>query len=170
MKLLGAILLIGISTYLGFEFSSRLNKRPKIIRQLKSSLLILEAEILYSQTKLEDSFQVISKQIEEPTKALYRKLYKKMRGYQGDFSVLWNSLVSQLIRSTSLTKIEKEILINFGKTLGKYDISQQEKYIKVTINHLDRALEEAESRRKDLGNMSKTLGILFGIFLVILLF
>jgi len=169
MKWLGAILLIIIFTMIGFEFSSRLNKRPKHIRQIKSALFILEAEILYSHSKLQDSFKMISKQIDNPTKQLFLNVYKNLASFNGDLSNLWKKCVSNYVKEAYLSNVEKEILIQFGKTLGQYDVVQQQKYIKVTIEHLDRTLEEAEKKKNEYGNMAKTLGILFGIFIVILL-
>lgn len=66
MKWIGALLLIGTATLAGFEWSSRLTKRPKHIRELKSALQILEAEIIYSQVALFDAFLSVSRKIPNP--------------------------------------------------------------------------------------------------------
>lgn len=169
MKWIGAIILILISTIIGFEFSSKFNKRPEQIQQLKNALNILEAEILYSQTKLKDAFYIISKQIPMPTQELFQLAYQKLSSNEADLFTLWNDSINKYIQKSALTKKEKEILLQFGVTLGQYDVSQQQKYITVTIQHLNRILDEAERKRDKYGNMSKTLGILSGIFIVILL-
>jgi len=170
MKWLGAALLIIVCSMLGFEYSSRLNKRPEHIRQIKSSLLILEAEIQYSQSKLQDSFKVIASQVPSPTNQLFFNLYHKLYKFHGDLADLWKACIKEYVKTSSLTTFEQEVLVQFGNTLGQYDVNQQGKYISVTINHLDRLLNEAEQKRKKYSNLTKTLGVLLGLFIVLLLF
>ena len=51
-KLIGAILIIVATTWTGFEAARHLSERPKQLRQLKSALQSLEAEIMYGHTPL----------------------------------------------------------------------------------------------------------------------
>ena len=52
VKLLGAIFIILATTWTGFEAAKHLSERPKQLRQLKSALQSLEAEIMYGHTPL----------------------------------------------------------------------------------------------------------------------
>src|SRR5699024_11574734 len=79
MKWLGAILFLGVSSWVGFEWSRKFSKRPQHIRQLKNALQILEAEILYSQLPLRDAFLTISKQIPHPTRSFFSVLSEQMK-------------------------------------------------------------------------------------------
>lgn len=169
MKWFGAIILIAISTIIGFEFSRRLSNRPNHINQVKNALLILEAEIVYSQAKLQEAFKVVASQIPKPTEQLFLNTYQLLEKNEMNLIDIWKESVTTFMQKSSLTKTEEEILIQFGKTLGQYDISQQQKYISVTIHHLDRLLREAELIRDKYGKMAKSLGVLTGIFVVLLL-
>lgn len=168
MKWVGAILLICATTLIGFELAKRLSNRPKEIRQLKSALHILEAEIVYSQAPLALAFDKIANQLAEPVSELFYSVAIELQT-ASDLTQTWNNQVDQFLKRSSLGPDEEEVLKQFGKTLGQHDITQQKKYIKLALTHLDRVLTEAQENNLRYGKMFKNLGILAGLFLVLLL-
>lgn len=169
MKWAGALLIIGITTWIGFDYSQQLAKRPKHIRQVKSALQILEAEILYSQSPLVEAFENIAQQVPHPLKSFFQLLVHRMQTQVFDLNELWDSGVNQLMAHSSLKANEAEILKQFGRTLGQHDVNQQQKHIQLTIHHLERELQEARDEQNKYSNMSKSLGFLSGVFVVLLL-
>lgn len=169
MEWIGALLLIGTTTWMGFEWSKRLSKRPKHIRQFKNALQILEAEILYSQLPLQDAFEMVAKQIPDPTKSFFGLLTERMDEERIELYSLWNENVDELMTISYLGESEKEILKQFGRTLGQHDFYQQQKHIQLTVNHLDRELEDARDNHNKYNKMAKSLGFLSGLFIVLLL-
>ncbi|HAM80267.1 stage III sporulation protein SpoIIIAB [Ornithinibacillus bavariensis] len=169
MKWIGALLFIGTTTWLGFDWSNRLAKRPKHIRHLINALQVLEAEILYSQLPLHEAFISIAKQIPDPIKAFFQLVAKRMEDNHIDFEVIWEDCVSALIEQSSLGQTEQEILVQFGRTLGQHDFTQQQKHIQLTIRHLERELHDAREEQDKYGKMAKNIGFLAGLFIVLLL-
>ncbi|RLL48107.1 stage III sporulation protein SpoAB [Oceanobacillus piezotolerans] len=169
MKWIGALLFISMTTWMGFEWSNRLMNRPKHIRQLKNALQILEAEMIYSQLPLKDVFFSISKQIPEPSKSFFKELGESIQEQPHHFYSFWTSSVDNLIVRSSLGSNEKEILYQFGRTIGQHDYYQQQKQIHLTLSHLERELEEARDNQFKYSKMAKSLGILAGLFVVLLL-
>ncbi|SES82954.1 stage III sporulation protein AB [Oceanobacillus limi] len=169
MKWIGALLFIGTTTWLGFEWSQNLTKRPKQIRQMKNALQILEAEILYSQLPLQEAFETIAKQIPEPSKTLFKSMSVSMEQRNIEFVTTWEKAVEELINISSLGSNEQEILNQFGRTLGQHDFTQQQKHIQLTISHLERELQDAIDDQNRYSKMAKSLGFLCGLFIVLLL-
>ncbi|TRM12679.1 stage III sporulation protein SpoAB [Lentibacillus cibarius] len=169
MKWIGALLFIGTTTLIGFEVSRKLNERPKHIREMKNALQILEAEILYSQLPLPEAFEIIARQIPEPLSTFFHELHVSMHNAGTDLYSVWDRCVNELLETSSLSDIEGEIVKQFGRTLGQHDFAQQQKHIHLTINHLDRQLEEARENQFKYGKMAKSLGVLCGLFVVLLL-
>ncbi|MEN1970122.1 stage III sporulation protein SpoIIIAB [Lentibacillus sp. N15] len=157
-----------MTTWIGFEISKRLDDRPKHIRQLKNALQILEAEILYSQLPLQEAFHTIAKQIPNPLQSFFRALSEGMKQDGVDLNHLWKQEIDVLMQTSSLGKIEQEILIQFGQTLGQHDFTQQQKHIQLTTSHLDRELAEARDDQYKYSKMAKSLGVLCGLFIVLL--
>lgn len=169
MKWIGALLTLGLTTWIGFDWSKKLENRPRQIRQLKNSLQILEAEMLYSQLPLKSVFKIISEKIPSPTRLFYETLAKKMEDKHFSFREIWHQSLDVLMRESSLGVNELEILRQFGQTLGQHDFTHQQKQIQLSITYLDRELEEARERYDQYAHMSKSLGFLLGLFIVILL-
>lgn len=171
MKWIGALLFISMTTWFGFYYSKQLYNRPKHIRYVKSSLQILEAEMMYSQLPLEEVFRILSKQAPSPIKAIFMDVYTSMQNNQSnvDFYTMWAKEMSRISDKTALGKNEYEILLQFGKTLGQHDLIQQQKNILLTQTHLQRELEMAQDQATTYGKMAKSLGVLSGIFVVLLL-
>ncbi|WP_077326913.1 stage III sporulation protein SpoIIIAB [Virgibacillus siamensis] len=169
MKWIGALIFIAATTWAGFQISKRLNERPKQIRQMKSALQILEAEILYSQLSLKDAFQTIARQVPGPVGNFFDQSGASLEGKNPDLHSDWNYCLNELLYVSSLGGNEGEILKQFGQTLGQHDFDQQQKYIQLTIKHLDRELEEARENQHRYSKMAKSLGLLCGLFIVILL-
>lgn len=170
MKWIGALLFISMTTWIGFEISKRIDDRPKHIRQLKNALQILEAEILYSQLPLQEAFLTIAKQIPNPSRSFFENLGEAMEKGDVELADLWERQVNVLMQQSSLKKIEQEILLQFGQTLGQHDFTQQQKQIQLTVTHLDRELAEARDDQYRYSKMAKSLGILCGLFIVLLFF
>ncbi|KKE80656.1 stage III sporulation protein SpoIIIAB [Oceanobacillus caeni] len=169
MNWIGALLLISTTTWLGFDWSNRLSNRPKQIRQLKNALQILEAEIVYSQLPLKEAFLNISRQIPEPTRFFFEEIGLSLQDKNIDFYIIWKEKVDALINNSSLAINEKEILYQFGRTIGQHDFYQQQKHIQLTLSHLERELEDAREEQYKYSKMAKSLGFLAGLFIVLLL-
>lgn len=169
MRWIGALILLSASTWIGFEIASQLNNRPKEIRQLKSALQIVEAEIVYSQAPLEEAFFVVAKQIPQPVSSFFEAISKDLQMRSVDFPASWDYRLGNFFSEVSLGDYEKEIMHQFGQTLGQHDITQQTKHIQLAFTHLDRALEEALDNQQRYGKMVKSLGFLAGLFIVLLL-
>lgn len=167
MKWIGALLLIGATTIAGFYMSLKFTERPKQIRLLIHSLQMIEAEMTYSQLPLYKLFYIVSEKTNDPLKSFFKNLAEELEGQVNNFYALWNREVNTLINHSSLKKSEADILNQFGKNLGQYNITEQQKQIHLTMTHLNRELEEAIEERDTYEKLTKSIGFLTGLFIVI---
>ncbi|WP_229720240.1 stage III sporulation protein SpoIIIAB [Oceanobacillus neutriphilus] len=168
LKWIGVLLLISMSTALGWEWGRALKQRPKHIQLFLQSLQILEAEMVYSQVPLQEAFQIIAKKLPNPIAPFYQELADALENKEKDFDEIWEECVQKLIGQSSLQKSELEILIQFGRTLGQHDIEQQQKHLKLTNLYLEEQWKNATERFNTYGRLSNVLGLLCGIFLALL--
>ncbi|WP_152658067.1 stage III sporulation protein SpoIIIAB [Oceanobacillus sp. CFH 90083] len=168
MKWIGVLLLISMSTALGWEWGKALKQRPRHIQLLLQSLQILEAEMVYSQVPLQEAFQIIGKKLRGPVALFYLELAKDLENKEKDFDDIWQGCAQRLIGRSSLQQSELEILIQFGRTLGQHDIEQQQKHLKLTNLYLEEQWKNATERFQTYGKLSNVLGLLCGIFLALL--
>ncbi|MFP7493666.1 stage III sporulation protein SpoIIIAB [Terribacillus saccharophilus] len=169
MKLVGAILVLIAATWAGFDLSRRLQQRPKQIRQLISSLQVMEAEILYSQTSIIETSENLAKQVPKPAAEFFHQLADQLQLHPEGLYECWEETTETWMSSTALKAAEKDIWLQFGRTLGQHDFEQQQKHIQLARTHLERELEEAEEANQRYGKMFRNLGFLTGLLIVLLL-
>ncbi len=170
MKWIGALLLICTTTWIGFDMSNRLGERTKQIRQFILSLQMLEAEIVYSQLTLQDIFRTVCNKTNYPINQFYGQMTDKLSDVVTDFLEVWDEALHKLIKISALKKNEQEIIKQFGRSLGQHSSIQQQKHITLAIHHLEQELDEAIEQRGKYEKMMRSLGILIGIFIVLILF
>ena len=170
MKWLGALLLISTTTYIGFDMSNRLSDRTKQIRQFILSLQMLEAEMEYSQLTLQQIFRTIGKKTTYPINNFYNQLAEHFDFVVTDFLDVWDQELDRLTTVSALKNNELEIMKQFGRNLGQHTFIQQQKHITLAIHHLQQQLDEANDQRVKYEKMMKSLGVLIGIFIVLILF
>lgn len=169
MKWIGALLFISMTTCIGLYVSKQLHDRPKHIRDVKSTLQIVEAEMMYSQHPLQEVFRILAAQAPVPIQSFFSRLYKRMDLPDEHFYTIWEEETIKLRSETALGKNEQEILLQFGKTLGQHDLIQQQKNIALAQTHLQRELEVAQEQASTYGHMARGLGVLSGLLIVLLL-
>lgn len=170
MKWAGALLCIAATSLIGFDMSRKLQMRSIQIRDLIHSLRLIEAEMAYSQMPLEMIFSAVSQKTREPVATFYATLATQLSGIVGDFPRLWDKELEALKVSAALQDSELTMMRQFGQSLGQHSFTQQQKQITLTMHHLERELEEANERRKKYEKMWRTLGVLTGLLIVLLLF
>ncbi|WP_062355958.1 stage III sporulation protein SpoIIIAB [Bacillus kwashiorkori] len=169
MKIIGAVFIIGATSWIGFEAARQLSERAKQLRLLKSALQSLEAEIMFGHAPLHEASRRIAKQLKEPLSQIFGKFSTYLLEQELTAKEAWDLSLINTWNETAMKQEELEILHQFGETLGKHDLIQQQKQIRLALTHLER--QETEAREKQLiyGKMMKSLGFLSGLLLVLLL-
>ncbi|MGM0874172.1 MAG: stage III sporulation protein SpoIIIAB [Bacillota bacterium] len=169
IKWMGAFLIIIATTWAGFEAAKHLSERTRQLRLLKVALQSLEAEIMYGHTSLIVAAQNISKQIPKPLSRFFEQFSKKLVKGHTSVKSSWEESLKEVWRFTALKQGEFEVLKQFGETLGQHDRISQQKHIKLALSHLEREEADAMDRQNRYERMVKSIGVLAGLLLVILL-
>lgn len=169
MMWLGAMMVLATSTWLGLEASKKLSLRPKQLRQIKVALQALEAEIMFGHTALSEATRHVGKHLKPPISTLFIHFSERLKDGRFSAGEAWARSLEEVWSNTALKESELEVLQQFGETLGRHDKIQQQKQIKLTLSHLEREESEARDEYLRYGNMTKSLGFLSGILLIILL-
>jgi stage III sporulation protein AB len=169
MKLLGAVIILLVTTWTGFEAAKHLSERPRQLRQLKVALQSLEAEIMYGHLPLFDACMNISKQMKKPLSWFFEDFAKRLKSGDQNVRDAWNESLLDIKRFTAFRQGEIEVLQQFGETLGQHDRASQQKHILLTLTHLEREELDAMEKQSKYEKMIKSLGFLSGLLLIVLL-
>ncbi len=171
LNMIGAVIVLITGALIGWYQASQYANRPKQIRQFIQAIQRLETEINYGFTPLPEALERISKSIHEPTSSIFHLAAEQLSFNNGKSTKdLWTLVISDHWRNTSMKLPEKEIVLQLGATLGISDRSDQMKHIHLTINQLQAEENMAKDEQNRYEKMWKSLGILGGALVVILMY
>lgn len=169
-KILGCIMVLFSSGFLGYVLSTDCRKRPQQLRELQSMLQIFENQISFLSDVLIEAFGRICSSCSSQTGIFFSDTAERlMYGKNLSAAQAWEEAVRENIKKTSLNKEDEEILVSFGKLLGSSDLEGQIKNIRLTLSQLKLQEQKAEESRTKNEGMYRSLGILGGIAVVIVL-
>jgi stage III sporulation protein AB len=170
VKIFGSFIVMAASTMLGYALARDCSKRPNDLRTLQALLQMFENEITYLSNLLSVAFGNICRSNKSTVAEFFSSTINILKKDSSkNASEAWEIAIGESISKTSLNKEDKEILVSFGKMLGNSDIEGQIKNIKLTLNQLKLQEQKAEESKKKNETMYRTLGVLGGIAIVVIL-
>ncbi len=166
---LGSLLVIGSASVLGWQLGDRYRKRRQQLEDIRLALQVLITEIEYGQVPLPEALQQAAKV--RPgigSKVLFKTadiLLEKTGQTPRD---AWKEALNQEATNTVLHTEDIDILLGLSVSLGASNTKDQLRYFKLTIQRLERMIEEASMAEASGVRLFRYLGVLGGILLVLL--
>lgn len=165
LKILNMISIIFICSYIGIDKAKTFSTRVFKLRNLKNSFNIFKTKLEFTYEPIKEIFTEISEIVYKNKSNMFKSYIENMK--KGEFEEAWNLAVAE--NSFSLSKDDIKIISNFGNLLGKTDLKGQINEIELANSFLDKQIVEAEEIRKKNDKLYKSLGIIIGITIVIVL-
>ena len=171
LKIIGGCIVLLSSSLAGRMLSNDFFARPKELRELQMCLLILKNEINFLSNLLSDAFKKIALSNKGTVGGFFQDTVKNLENQRNiSISEAWEAAVRSNLPYTALNSDDQEVLVSFGKMLGQSDVEGQMRNIDLTIEQLRLQQEKAEGARKKSAKLYRSLGLLGGAAVVILLF
>lgn len=153
------------SSAIGILVSKKYEERVNELKEFKNALNMFETKIKFTYEPIPEIFEEISKQIKSNTGKIFKLASSNMEVLAaGD---AWNMAVDTNI--LSINDEDRSILKNLSKLLGQTDVEGQINQIELTSKFLDEQIEKAEKEKLKSEKMYRTLGMVIGLAIVIIL-
>lgn len=170
MKIIGCILVVASSTGMGFFFSNEMRCRIENLKELRKLIGLLRGDIRYANTPLPEAIGSITRRQNGNFNNFFNDVGTKLRELSGHtFSEIWKEAVQKELIDTSLSKKDKLHIIQFGESLGYLDKDMQMNTIDLFISQLEDEIKELSKTVKEKAYLYKTLGIMGGVFIIIIM-
>ena len=170
LKLAGALLLVAAGALLGWMHAGRLAERPAQIRRLVRLLSQLETDIAYGLTPLPEAFGRIGRQATEPLASLFRTAAVRLERDGMAAPEAWRAALDSVWELTAMKNAEKEIMLSLGNTLGATDRDDQVRHLRLAVKQLESLEPEAVEEQRRYEKMWKSLGLLGGALVAVILY
>lgn len=153
------------SSSIGILISKKYEERVKELKEFKNALNMFKTKIKFTYEPIPEIFEQISKQIQTNTGRIFKLASCNMEVVTAGEA--WNMAVDT--NMLSINEEDRNILKNLSKLLGQTDLEGQISQIELTSNFLDEQIEKAEKEKLKSEKMYRTLGMVIGLGIVIIL-
>lgn len=153
------------SSLIGILISKKYKNRVLELKEFKNALNIFKTKIRYTYEPIPEIFKEISKVIEPNIGNVFKTASENMKLKRAGEA--WENAIE--IEGLNIYAEDKGILKKLSKLLGQTDIDGQISQIELTTSFLDEQISKAEIEKNKNEKMYKTLGIVFGMVIVIIL-
>ena len=150
---------------IGNIISKRYILRVKELKDFQNALNIIESKIKFTYEPLPEIFNQTSKLLSENISKIFIRASQNMKELSAEEA--WNKSIEK--SNTYLNKEDIENIKNFGKMLGKTDKEGQVSHLELTKTFIEIQIEKARKEEEKNSKLYKTLGVVCGLALVIIL-
>ena len=163
-KCIGCLMILVASCGIGVHYSEELKTYLIQLEELKKLFCLIKSELEYVKMPFVELFEKLESKVREPFRTWIHILSKKLESREhGVFDEIWCDTIKEGLGESKLKAEDIEELKNVGKNLEYIDnLNLYIEQLEYKIGHIRQAYQ---SKRK----LSRTLGIMGGIFLIILL-
>lgn len=166
MIFLKGVTLIGIvfvCSYIGILKAKTYENRVIELNKFENALVMFKSKIEFTYEPLKNIFEDISNVIYSNRNNIFLMTIQKEKNiYEA-----WSESIDENINN--LTKEDKDIIKMLGKLLGKTDIKGQVNEIVLTQGLIEKQIEKAELEKNKNVKLYKTMGVVLGIGICIIL-
>ena len=156
-KIIGSVLIVLSCTAFGVEKSRELSIHRKELEELQRLFVFIQKKLEYIKIPFEELFATMeSEWLLSVSKEL--KSFSKKTFYE-----VWTSSIDSYFQKTFLTKSELEELKQIGKQIG------QPEAIRLYLIQLENSIQNTREEEKEKKKLYQSMGILCGIFIVLVL-
>lgn len=150
---------------IGILISRKYVNRVNELREFKNALNIFKTKIRYTYEPIPEIFTEISENVDSNISNVFKCAAEKMNvcaaGEAWDLALKLDDL--------NIDDEDRNVLRNLSKLLGKTDLEGQLNQIEMTSDFLDKQIKKAEIQKDKSEKMYRTLGMIMGMAIVIIL-
>lgn len=171
LKTVGLCLIIVSGAGIGFSKSRELTLRVQALEKILQMVILLKGEIRYGNASLYDAFTGAAAKLPGEYGAFLYDTAKEIENKKGEsFSGIFRRTASAHFKSLGLLREEQEQLFSLGEHLGYLDLDMQIKQLEAYEKEVERSAEALKRELPEKKKVYRSLGILLGILLAVLVY
>lgn len=167
-KIIIYLAIIALTSYIGVLKSKKLKDREYILREMITFLNLIENEIKYMMSMLPNAYEVSRQKLVTELKPAIGNIVVDMLSIE-NYYLIDQSIVENISNINGLTEYDKNVFISTLKNLGRSDLESQINIIENSINILENQVKEANEVKLVNSKMYRTMGVITGLMIVIIL-
>lgn len=170
LRFFGILCVISACICMGFWKSFQVGRRMKELKTLQQIFMLLKGAIQFGGETLPEELENISQKVDEPFRSFLRNLAGQLKSFPGyTFAQVFEQGVCTDLAQCCLTKEDRLELIQAGEMIGYLDRNMQMKALDRYLDSLSVTMEDLHKVLPNQRKLYRTLGIMGGLLMGILL-
>lgn len=168
IKLIGSLMIVFSSSMIGWNMAASMKKRVELLQNIRDFMEGLAGEILFGREVLPEIIRELSLKTDGVVKEWLCVLYRKMEVIGScHLTLAWEESLN-ILKNTELKGEDLEMMRDLGSRISNLN---EDRLVKVMEGYVARFDEQIGCLREEYrikAKMYRSLGILFGFFLIII--
>ena len=173
LKYLGAALILISAPGLGMYLAGQWKERLRLLEKLRQMIYFLKGEITYSHAPLAEALERVGRRSGGPLGDMFVRASERICTQEGEsLQEIWSGEIRTTAagaKKLPLTRADLEQFTALGEHLGYLDVDMQERTLLLYLEQLDLSIEYLQAHRQEKCRLYTSLGVMGGIFLVIVM-
>ena len=161
-------MVLAASSGMGFLFSKMSLERIVDLKEWYKGLMVIKNEIGYALTPMAEAFFLAQKKTEGPISVFFGEVGGLLRNANIPLDQLSDNNITGQLKTSCLNETDIQSAAVFIKELGAKDKESQISQLELMIRNLEEAIEDAKEKNEKNGKLFKTLGVLAGVFVIVI--
>ena len=169
-RFIGSAMILAATTWAGVLYGKEQQNRLNHMYYLRHIVNMLKGELEYSSAPLGEIFCRIAVRVKEPYRSWMHCLQKQTeRRDEEEFWKIWRAEIEKCLTEIHLKKEYKDQLKEIGDCIGKMDRMSECKNLQLYLENLDQEIKKERNELSDRKRISSCIGVMSGLFLIIIL-
>lgn len=168
MRILGMMMIFISCSGIGIMCSYIYKKRLEELTEWKKGIVMLKNEINFSLTPLSEAFEVIAQRMEGYMNVFFAQVGELLKINCRSIEKLDDKILEKDLYNTCLNQKDRRLIISFIKNLGLLDKESQINNLMLHIEQINQEIDNSINNEVKNNKLFKTLGILSGIFVIVI--
>ena len=169
VKLVGAVLVLVSSCAIGALLALQVKEQEKWLKDIKTTLFLLLGELSYRQMPMPDAMELVGIRHSGRMKDFYLGMTEELQKKNGlSLQELWQKHALVSLKDSPLNGSQKEEFAELGLCFSETDKETRKNSLDFYLTRLEEDIVSLREKGADKAYLCRTLGMLGGIFLLIL--
>lgn len=169
--MIGSAIVLFSCTAAGIYMASKDKYRAEELMEMKRGLCMLKSEICHNSRPLYEAMIDISQMLEDTVSEIFEDSGRMLKARKAaSASEAWEKTLKESRGRTFFKKEDIDAFISFGQALGGIDRDGQTANIDIALEYIDRKSDELIKKYAKDGRLFRSMGVMGGILIVVVLF
>ena len=169
IKAVGAVLVLVSAYAIGSLFALRIKEHENWLKEIKVTLFLLMGEVEYRQIPLPEALELVAHRHKGRLEPFFLALAEQLRKKEGQTMLeIWQQQAGLFLKESPLNREQKEEFAQLGLYFQETDKDTRKSTLEFYLKRLEEDIAGMRANGADKAYLCRTLGMLGGAFLLIL--